>query len=87
MNAIDLQRSAAIFAKTAKGQNEIANRRFGLNPRQRSVLIVMDGAKSLGVIRNMISTDELEEITLFLAKEGFIALVNDGYGKSSPASL
>jgi hypothetical protein len=63
----------AIFIKTAKGQDEIAQRRFGLNNRQRRALIVMDGTKTVSAIREVIPGDELEEIISFLIEQGFIA--------------
>lgn len=64
----------SVFTKTAKGHDEVARRGFGLNPRQRRVLIVMDGTKSLSTITEMIPRQELDEIVSFLAQQSFIAL-------------
>lgn len=71
----------AIFAKTAKGHEEIPGRGFGLTLRQRRVLIIMDGEKSLGTVRSMIVDKELDAITDFLKQENFIVLVKDNKGR------
>ena len=62
-----------IFTKTAKGRDEIAQRRFGLTARQRRALIVMDGTKTVSSIGEVMLEDELTEIVSFLAGQGFIA--------------
>ncbi|MEO6919674.1 MAG: hypothetical protein ABI171_11795 [Collimonas sp.] len=67
---------SSVFAKTGKGRDEIARRCFGLPPRQRRVLIVMDGTKDLATIAEAISRDELAQAVLFLNEQGFIALTS-----------
>lgn len=42
---------AVVFAKTAKGHEEIANRAGGLTPRQRRVLIFVDGRREAEALR------------------------------------
>lgn len=68
----------AVFVKTAKGHEEITQRRYGLNTRQRRVLIIMDGTKAVSSIREVIPGDGLDEIISELAKQGFIALASAG---------
>lgn len=66
-----------VFIKTPKGRDEVARRSFGLNPRQRRVLIVMDGTKNLSTMSEVIPKQELNEIISFLTKESFITLAED----------
>lgn len=74
MQTLTSHSAHTVFTKTAKGRDEIARRGFGLNPRQRRVLIVMDGTKSLSTITEMIPKHELDEIIPFLTQQSFIAL-------------
>ncbi len=83
MPTVALPASRTVFVKTAKGHAEIAQRRHGLNPRQRHVLIVMDGSRSLETIAAMLPTAELEEIVCFLASEHFIVNAEDGARQQS----
>lgn len=70
----------AIFAKTAKGHEEIARRCHKLNPRQRRALILFDGVKNLETITAMatgiIPHAELAEAVSTLTNHGFIAPAN-----------
>ncbi|OGB27442.1 MAG: hypothetical protein A3I66_06015 [Burkholderiales bacterium RIFCSPLOWO2_02_FULL_57_36] len=75
----------AIFIKTKKGHDEIAQRQFGLNIRQRRVLIIADGTKNISAIREVIPKDELEEIISFLAEQGFIA-PGENHARKAPAT-
>lgn len=61
-----------IFVKTEKGHDEISQRRFGLNTRQRRALIVMDGMKAVSVVREMMPGEELDDIISFLVVHGLI---------------
>lgn len=63
----------AVFAKSEKGQEEVVSRAHGLSPRQRQVLIMMDGAKSLQAIAEIIPALELLEIVPILLEQGLIA--------------
>lgn len=65
---------SAVFIKTAKGREEIAQRTFGLSSRQRSVLIVMDGTKNLGALKGVMLQNELDDIVFFLSTHLFITL-------------
>lgn len=76
-----------IFTKTAKGHDEIVQRRFGLTARQRRALIVMDGKKTVSSIAEMMPEDELEEIVSFLAGQGFIVPASVSPRKTSAGSF
>jgi len=45
---------AAIYCKTMKGRIAIAERRFGLNPRLRQALILVDGRMPFSSLRSML---------------------------------
>ncbi len=61
-----------VYCKTDKGRQEIAERCHGLAVRQRSTLILMDGAKNIAAIAAIIPLPELEKTVPFLAENGFI---------------
>lgn len=65
---------SSIFTKTQKGRDEVVQRRAGLNTRQRSVLIMLDGIKRLDKLMSPIPKDELSHIVDFLTKQEFIRL-------------
>ncbi|WP_061539878.1 hypothetical protein [Collimonas fungivorans] len=65
---------SAVFTKTAKGREEIAQRTFGLSARQRSILIVMDGTKNLDALKGVMPQNELDDIVSVLSTHLFITL-------------
>jgi hypothetical protein len=65
-----------VYCKTAKGHEEITGRHHGLLSRQRSTLILMDCAKSLGLIATAIPLPELKKTVPFLMENGFIVLAD-----------
>lgn len=75
-----------VYCKTAKGREEISQRQHGLLSRQRSTLILMDCAKSLGIISNAIPLVELEKTVPFLMQSGFIVLADAQREKSTQAA-
>lgn len=81
----------SVFAKTAKGREEIADRRHKLSPRQRRVLILVDGSKDLDALTTMctavIQSDELEEVLSVLLQQGFIAPAPAHAHASMPPSM
>lgn len=66
-------RPSVIYAKTARGHEEVAMRSFGLTPKQRRVLIMMNGKKDLAAIAGFVPLSELREAVPFLLAEVFIA--------------
>lgn len=67
--------SDAIFRKTEKGQEEIKTRSAGLNPRQRRILILIDGQKSVSQLRELAATDDLTHVLSTREELGLIELV------------
>jgi hypothetical protein len=69
----------AVFAKTPKGQEEIGSKAGGLTPRQRRVLIMVDGKRTVDELRAMLQADDLQHTLGLLEEDGFIqitALIN-----------
>ena len=63
-----------VFAKTRKGQDEIATKAGGLSPRVRRVLIFVDGKRSVDDMRAMLQSDDLQHTLGMLEEEGYIEL-------------
>lgn len=63
-----------VFAKTAKGQDEIVRRSDGLTARVRRVLILIDGARAVEDIRELVSADDLTHTLGMLEEQGYIEL-------------
>lgn len=61
-----------VFAKTRKGQDEIATKSGGLSPRVRRVLIFVDGKRSVDELRGMLQSDDLQHTLGSLEEEGYI---------------
>ncbi len=69
--------SNAIYKKSAKGVEAIAARLHGLSPRQRSLLIFIDGKRSVGELAKMGSTlGSFEQLLAELESGGFIEDAN-----------
>lgn len=77
---------AVVFAKTALGQQEINNRGGGLTPRQRRVLIFVDGRRSVDELRELAQSDDLQHTLGMLEEAGLIevAAVTDAAGTAVP---
>jgi hypothetical protein len=52
----------SIYAKTAKGRSEVASRGMGLNGRQRTVLILLDGHKPCGALAPLMPAGQVADI-------------------------
>ena len=59
-----------IYRRTAQGQAEIDARARALSPRVRSALVVVDGRRSVGELRQLV--DQAEEALLELRNAGLI---------------
>lgn len=81
----------AVFAKTPKGYEEIDTKAGGLTPRQRRVLIMVDGKRTVDELRAMLQADDLQHTLGLLEEDGFIqitALINGSVKTLAPeASL
>ncbi|WP_028455819.1 hypothetical protein [Chitinilyticum litopenaei] len=62
-----------VYCKTAKGQQEISERRFGLPARLRRVLILIDGSKSVGALAALLVGLEIIPAIHELEQAGFVS--------------
>lgn len=67
-----MQTSTAVFAKTPKAYEEIHHRIHRLSARQRRVLILLDGQKTLSSIAEVVPMNELEEVLPLLVRDNFV---------------
>lgn len=72
MSSSSTQFPNSVFVKTAKGRDEIAQRGNELNPRQRRVLIMIDGSRDLDALAVLIPEQELADAITFLAERQYI---------------
>lgn len=63
---------SVVFAKTSRGQEELAARTVGLTPRQRRVLIMVDGRRTVDELRDLLQADDLQHTLGLLEESGFI---------------
>jgi hypothetical protein len=78
------------YAKAEKGFAEIESRSFGLSPKLRRVLILIDGKHTLESLRGMLGFDGLEKMLDDLLSQGFITPVGgdkpgDAAGRAAQA--
>lgn len=65
---------ATVFGKTEAGRVEVAQRNAGLTARQRSVLILLDGQRTLGEIDTWLGEDEMVEAVEALLRKGLAGI-------------
>lgn len=81
-----MSNGAVVFHKTAKGVEEMEKRCHGLSPKVRRVLIMIDGKRSVDVLREMALADDLTHTIGALEEEGFIEVMGiAGAGGVVPA--
>ena len=81
-----MSNGAVVFHKTAKGVEEMEKRCHGLSPKVRRVLIMIDGKRSVDVLREMALADDLTHTIGALEEEGFIEVMGiAGAGGVAPA--
>jgi hypothetical protein len=61
-----------LLLKTAKGLEELATRRYKLNPKLRQLLILIDGHRTVGALSRMVGENELLTSGKLLESEGYI---------------
>jgi hypothetical protein len=66
---------SAVFVKTELGKNEVESRSGKLTPRQRRVLIFIDGKNTVENLREMLAADDLTHTLGLLEEDGFIELL------------
>lgn len=69
-----------VFAKTEQGRVELTNRSGKLTPRERRVLILIDGRNTIDDIRDLVNADDLTHTLGMLEESGLIEL----HGKRQP---
>jgi hypothetical protein len=72
-----------VFCKTEKGKAELELRQAGLNIRQRSVLIMLDGRKRLRDIETLLPAQVLQDIMAVLMERELIAPANKNGSQSA----
>lgn len=78
--AARILKPSVVYAKTARGHEEVSMRSYGLTPKQRRVLIMMNGKKDLEAIAGFIPLPELREAVPFLLAEMFISEMTETSG-------
>ena len=76
---------AVVFAKTPKGQEEIANKSGDLSPRVRRALIMIDGKRSVDELRSMLQSDDLQHTLGMLEEDGYIAVASSSKSEPLPS--
>lgn len=76
----------ATYVKTSSGAQEIENRSGALTPKERRVLIVIDGKRSLEEVQAMTMAEDLAHTLAKLEEAGFIAAVGGGGSGSGGAA-
>jgi hypothetical protein len=61
-----------VFAKTAKGRAEMVRRSAALSGKHRSILIMLDGEKTLRTIETLLPDDEMARIVATLLELEFV---------------
>lgn len=77
---------AVAFAKTAKGHDEISTKAGGLTPRQRRVLIMIDGKRTIDELRGMLQADDLQHTLGMLEEDGYIEIAGDAGRAGAPSA-
>lgn len=76
-----------VFAKTAKGLDEMVNRSGQLSPRVRRVLIFVDGKRPVESIRDMVHADDLTHTLGELEEQGYIEVIGVSEGGAPVAPV
>lgn len=76
-----------IFVKTAKGQQEISARSFGLASRLRRALILVDGHKASRALAALLPGLEADTLLIELQAQGFIESRSGQRSRAAPAPV
>ncbi|MBT0960175.1 hypothetical protein [Denitromonas iodatirespirans] len=77
------------YAKTAKGVAEVETRADRLKPALRRLLILVDGKKTLDILKSMVGIDTIDEPLTQLLEGGYIEPVGaatESAAEAAPAS-
>lgn len=85
---IAMAQASTIFQKSAKGAQAIATRDHTLSPRQRSLLILVDGKKSLGDLDKLGAATglQVQDLIAQLLEQQYIEPVQTGAPAAAPAT-
>jgi hypothetical protein len=72
-----------IYQKSALGMQEIFSSERSLNTRQRQVLVLIDGKRSIDDLEAFFERRQLAEILLMLEQEGFTSMLDGPYTGST----
>ncbi len=76
-----------VYAKTDKGRDEIATRKLGVSARLRSLLLMMDGQRSIAALASKLgSLDRTGDDARALIEAGLIELVASAPVPQAPAA-
>jgi hypothetical protein len=76
----------AVYHKSAKGSEAIATRQHGLSPKQRSILILIDGRRGFDELVKLSSTlGDTEQLLGQLLEQGFVEPVAASAAPAAPA--
>ncbi len=78
-----IDRNSAVFFKTEKALEELADRRHGLRAKARQVLVLLDGKRTLAALAKLIAAPDLHPLIDELRESGFI---RDDPPESPPAA-
>lgn len=76
-----------VYAKTDAGQREIGDRRAGLDPRQRRLLILVDGRRSVAELRALSGLGDLPAVLAELQSRGLVAAPGDAVPASTGPTM
>lgn len=77
---------AAIYRKTDRGKQEVAERVSGLEARARRLLIMIDGQRDSDELSVYLRAGELESTLALLLDEGLIEAAGESSGVRAPAT-
>ena len=74
-----------VYTKTAAGRHEVGHRGAGLNARQRTALIMLDGQRDARVLETLMPADQVAPILAALIALGLIAADGSAAAPAPPA--
>lgn len=77
--------NSAVLCKTPKALEELSERRYGLRPKARQVLVLLDGTRTLSTLTELISAPDLQQIVRELLRDGFLSSEANHLVSEAPA--
>lgn len=82
-----LPRVDLVYAKTATGRQEVGQRAAGLNARQRTALIMLDGQRDARVLETLMPADQVAPVLAALIALDLIAAAPSANAAPAPAPV